>query len=143
MSPDESAFRSLTRSWFIHSALFDILQKIARQDAVVVITTDHGSILSKKATLVRANKQTSTNLRYKFGENITSDKKHSYHVSNPLDLRLPREGPSKNYVFAKENYYFVYPTEFHKYEKQFRGSFQHGGISLEEMIVPCITLEPK
>ena len=143
MSPDESAFRSLTRSWFIHSNLFEILQKIARQDTVVVITTDHGSILSKRATLVRANKQTSTNLRYKFGENITSDKKHSYHVRNPLDLRLPREGLSKNYVFAKENYYFVYPTEFHKYEKQFRGSFQHGGISLEEMIVPCITLEPK
>ena len=143
MSPNESAFRSITRSWFIHSALFKILQKIVRQNAVVVITTDHGSMLSKKAMLVRANKRTSTNLRYKFGENISIDKKHSYHVSNPLDLRLPAESPSKNYVFAKENYYFVYPTEFHKYEKQFRGSFQHGGISLEEMIVPCITLESK
>ncbi|MDZ7859490.1 MAG: bifunctional response regulator/alkaline phosphatase family protein [Candidatus Krumholzibacteriota bacterium] len=143
ISPDESAFRSLTRSWFIHSVLFEILKKIVRQDATVLITTDHGSILSKKAALIRANKKTSTNLRYKFGENISSDKKYCYHVSNPVDLRLPAESPSKNYVFAKENYYFVYPTDFHKYEKQFRGSFQHGGISLEEMIVPCVTLESK
>jgi hypothetical protein len=99
--------------------------------------------LSKKATLVHANKKTSTNLRYKFGENISSDRKYSYHVRNPIDLRLPSESSAKNYVFAIENYYFVYPTEFNKYKKQFRGSFQHGGISLEEMIVPCITLMSK
>ncbi len=143
IAPDESAFRSLMKSWFLHSAIYEILRKIARQGAVVVITTDHGSVLCRRAALVRANRDTSTNLRYKFGENINCEAKNCYHVSNPPDLRLPTESPSKNYVFAKENFYFVYPTDFHKYERQYRETFQHGGISLEEMIVPCVTLNPK
>ncbi|MBN1884574.1 MAG: PglZ domain-containing protein [Candidatus Krumholzibacteriota bacterium] len=143
IAPDEGAFRSLMRTWFAHSALYDILQRIADHGASVVITTDHGSILGKKASLVHGNRDTSTNLRYKFGENINGDPRQTLLVRRPADFRLPAEGPSKNYIFAKENYYFVYPTKFHEYEKQYLGTFQHGGISLEEMIIPVITLEPK
>ena len=131
------------RSWFTHSALFEILQKISKQDAVTYITTDHGSILGQKASLVHGNRDTSTNLRYKFGENINSDSKQTLVVRRPHEYKLPAESPSKNYIIAKENYYFVYPTKFHEYEKQYQGTFQHGGISLEEMIVPIVALTSK
>jgi CheY-like chemotaxis protein len=143
IAPNEGAFRSLMRSWFSHSALFEILQKISRLGATVVITTDHGSILGQKASLVHGNRETSTNLRYKFGENINGDPKQTLLVRRPGEFRLPAESPSKNYILARENYYFVYPTRFHEYEKQYQGTFQHGGISLEEMVVPCITLTPR
>lgn len=143
IAPDESAFRSLMRSWFVHSALFDILQRIAKHGATVVITTDHGSVLGARASLVHGNRDTSTNLRYKFGENINGDPRQTLLIRKPLDYRLPAESPSKNYILAKENYYFVYPTKYHEYERQYLGTFQHGGISLEEMIVPCITLTPR
>lgn len=143
IAPNESAFRSLMRSWFTHSALFDILQRISKHEATVIITTDHGSILGQKASLVHGNRETSTNLRYKFGENINCDPKQTLMVRRPREFMLPAESPSKNYILARENYYFVYPTRFHEYEKQYHGTFQHGGISLEEMIVPCITMTPR
>ncbi|HSG26871.1 MAG TPA: bifunctional response regulator/alkaline phosphatase family protein [Candidatus Krumholzibacterium sp.] len=143
IAPDERAFRSLMRSWFTHSALFDILQQISRHNATVIITTDHGSILGQKASLVHGNRDTSTNLRYKFGENINGDPKQTLMLRKPVDYKLPAESPSKNYILAKENYYFVYPTRFHEYERQYQGTFQHGGISLEEMIIPCITMRPR
>ena len=131
------------KSWFQHSALFEILRAISSQDAVVVLTSDHGSILGRKATTVYGNRETSTNLRYKFGNNIGCDERHALKVKDPEEFRLPRDSLSKNYIFAKENYYFVYPTRFHEYERQYRDTFQHGGISLEEMIVPCGVLTPK
>lgn len=109
----------------------------------MVITTDHGSVLSRKSTMVKANRETSTNLRYKFGENITCNRKQAYYVENPREIKLPAESPAKNYIFAKSNYYFVYPTNYHKYERQYKDTFQHGGISLEEFIIPCITLKPR
>ena len=143
IAPDESAFRSLMRSWFSHSALLEILHKVSKHEAVVVITTDHGSILGQKASLVHGNRDTSTNLRYKFGENINGDQKQTLLIRKPKDFKLPSESPSKNYIIAKENYYFVYPTRFHEFEKQYHGTFQHGGISLEEMIIPCMILTPK
>jgi len=143
IAPNEGAFRSLMRSWFSHSALFEILRKMSRHDADVIITTDHGSILGQKASLVHGNRETSTNLRYKFGENINCDQKQTLLIRKPEEYRLPSESPSKNYILAKENYYFVYPTNYHEYERQYQGTFQHGGISLEEMIIPCITLVPR
>ncbi len=143
IAPDESAFRSLMRSWFIHSALFEILQRVARHGATVVITTDHGSILGARASLVHGNRDTSTNLRYKFGENINGDPRQTLLIKRPLDFKLPAEGPAKNYILAKENFYFVYPTNFRQYERQFFGSFQHGGVSLEEMILPIVHLVPR
>ncbi|KPJ61622.1 MAG: response regulator [Latescibacteria bacterium DG_63] len=143
LAPDESAFRSLMRSWFSHSVLFDTMKAMAQQDAVVVLSTDHGSVLGKRAALVYGDRETSSNLRYKFGKNLVCDESEAVRVRAPRQFKLPDDILNKNYIFAKEDYYFVYPTKFHEYERQYRGSFQHGGISLEEMILPCITLEPK
>ncbi|MBN2564101.1 MAG: response regulator [Candidatus Eisenbacteria bacterium] len=143
IAPDEPAFRSLVRSWFNHSALYDIIREMGRQGATVVVTTDHGAVLGRRAALIRGNRDTSTNLRYKFGSNLGFDERETFLIKDPADYRLPSDGASKQYAIAKEDYYFVYPTEFHKYEKQYKGSFQHGGISLEEMILPCATMVPR
>ena len=140
LAPDEAAFRSLLHSWFTHSAMYDILRGIAEQDATVIITTDHGAVLGKRAALVYGNRETSTNLRYKYGTNLVTDEKMALIAKNPMDINLPADSLNKNYVLAKEDYYFVYPTHFHEYERQYRNSFQHGGISLEEMILPVATL---
>ena len=141
--PNESAFRSLMRTWFSHSVLRDILQSLARAGVKVVMTTDHGSILGRKASLVYGRRDTSTNVRYKYGENLKCDEKQAIITREPGEFRLPTESKTKNYVFAKEYFYFVYPTNFRDYEKHFEGSFQHGGVSLEEMVLPCLTLTPR
>ncbi len=143
LAPDEGGFRSLMRSWFAHSALFEILKSAAREDADVIVTTDHGSVLGRRAALVKGDRGTSTNLRYKFGNNIGCDEKQAVNVKEPESFRLPSEGLNKNYLVAKEDYYFVYPTRFHEFERHYKGSFQHGGISMEEMILPCAVLTPK
>jgi hypothetical protein len=130
-------------SWFQHSALFEILKSIARQDAVAVITTDHGAVLARRSSLVHGDRETSTNLRYKYGRNLGCDPRQAVHIKDPMTYQLPNEGLNKNYIFAREDYYFVYPTHFHEYERYYRGTFQHGGISMEEMILPCSVLTPK
>jgi hypothetical protein len=141
--PNESAFRSLMRSWFSHSVLLEILIAMSRAGVKVVMTTDHGSILGRKASLVHGRRDTSTNTRYKFGDNLKGDDKQAIIVRDPKEYRLPAESQTKNYLFAKEYFYFVYPTNFREYEKHYAGSFQHGGISLEEMVLPCLTLTPR
>lgn len=143
IAPDESAFRSVVRSWFSHSVLRDILRELARKKVKVVLTTDHGSVLGRRSSLVYGRRDTSTNLRYKFGDNLKCDEKQAIVTRKPDVFRLPSESKTKSYLFAKEYYYFVYPTNFREYEKQFQGSFQHGGASLEEMILPCLTASPK
>ena len=143
LAPDEGGFRSLMRSWFTHSSLFEILKSVAKEDAAVIITTDHGSVLGKRAALVKGDRETSTNLRYKFGNNIGCDERQAVNVKDPEDFKLPSEGLNRNYLMAKEDYYFVYPTRFHEFEKHYKGSFQHGGISMEEMVIPCSVLTPK
>jgi len=143
LAPDEAAFRSLVRSWFNHSALYHILAEMARHGATVVLTTDHGAVLGRRAALIRGNRDTSTNLRYKFGSNLGCDEKETFLIKDPARYKLPSDGASKQYAIAKEDYYFVYPTEFHRYERQYRGSLQHGGISLAEMILPCAVMLPR
>ena len=143
MAPDEAAFRTLMKSWFMHSSLYDVLKQLARWDCKVVITTDHGAILGGKGTVARGRRDASTHLRYKYGENLGCEAKAAVKVDRPEDYRLPRFTRYTNYIFAREDYYFVYQTNFHEYERQFRGSFQHGGISLEEMILPVAILTPK
>jgi CheY-like chemotaxis protein len=143
MLPDESAYRSFTRSWFMHSPLYDILKAISLQDVTVVVTTDHGSILGRRSAVALGDRATSTNVRYKFGTNLNCDERQAVRVKDPLDFRLPAGGVNKNYIIAKEDYYFVYPTNFHEYERHYKHSFQHGGISMEEMILPCVTMTPK
>jgi CheY-like chemotaxis protein len=142
LAPDEVAFRAVLRAWFAHSPLFDVMKALSQQDGVVVLTTDHGAILGRRAAMVHGNRETSTNLRYKYGTNLTGDARQSINVKDPAAWRLP-PGHNKNYLLAREDYYFVYPTRFHEYEKAFFGTFQHGGVSLEEMVVPCATLTPK
>lgn len=143
IAPDEAAFRSVIRSWFAHSVLLRILREAACKNVKVVMTTDHGSILGKRASLVHGRRDTSTNLRYKFGDNLKCDEKQAIITRKPAEFRLPAESRTKTYLFAKEYYYFVYPTNFREYEKQYLGSFQHGGATLEEMVLPCLTLTPK
>ncbi|HER00391.1 MAG TPA: response regulator [candidate division Zixibacteria bacterium] len=143
IAPDESAFRSLMRSWFMHSSLFTILKYLSTVDCKVVITTDHGSILANKETTVKGRKEASTNLRYKYGDNLNCNPREVMLVKNPEDIRLPRFGVSTTYIFAKEDYYLVYPTQYHHYVSKYANTFQHGGISLEELILPVITLTPR
>ncbi len=143
IAPDESAYRSLTQSWFLHSSFLGMLRALSRARKVtVLITTDHGSIRSLRGTKVLGDREASTNLRYKFGRNLKSEDKAAITVKDPLEFRLPRRGVATNYIIAKEDYFFVYPTDYHKYLAQYRDSFQHGGVSMEEMILPVIKLEP-
>ncbi|OQB39454.1 MAG: Alginate biosynthesis transcriptional regulatory protein AlgB [Candidatus Latescibacteria bacterium ADurb.Bin168] len=143
ITPDEASFRSLTVSWFSRSALFEILKWISRTDSTVIVTTDHGSVLGTRATIARGNRETSTNLRYKSGTNLQCDPKEALLVRDPLTFGLPRFTPSTNFIIAKEDFYFVYPTRANEFGRHYRNSFQHGGISLEEMILPVVTLTPR
>lgn len=144
IAPDEAAYRSLTRSWFQHSALFGMLKTLSTQKNVtVVLTSDHGSVRCLRGSKVIADREASTNLRYKFGRNLRVDERQAVFVKNPKDYKLPRASVTTNYVLAKEDYYFVYPTDYHKYLNQYRDSFQHGGISMEEMMLPVVKLTPK
>jgi len=143
LAPDEAAFRAVMKAWFEHSPLYEIFRALATQDCVVVLTTDHGAVLSRRAALVYGNRETSTNLRYKFGINLNADAKQAVILRHPREFMLPDDGVNKNYLLAREDYYFVYPTRFHEFERQYRGSFQHGGISIEEMVLPLVTLRPR
>ena len=143
IAPNESSYRSLTRSWFEHSSIYKIFQKLAKKDVTIFVTSDHVSIRFMRCTKVLGDRETSTNLRYKYGRNLKVDNKHAFFVKNPLDGKLPKRNFNINYIVAKEDYYFVYPTNYHKYLSYYRDSFQHGGISLEEMVLPIVKLEPK
>jgi hypothetical protein len=143
LAPDEAAFRAVMKAWFTHSALFDIFRALAAQNCTVVLTSDHGAVLGRRAALVYGDRDTSTNLRYKFGLNLNTDAKQAVILRKPMDFMLPDDGVNKNYLLAREDFYFVYPTRFHEFERHFRGSFQHGGISLEEMVLPLLTLTPR
>jgi hypothetical protein len=143
MTPDEAAYRSLTRPWFVHSSLFRVLRYLSTQDCTVVLTSDHGSVWGTRGTIARGRKDTSTNLRYKYGDNLNCNTKEALLIKDPLQYKLPRYTMSTTYILAKEDFYFVYPTHYAEYEKQYKNSFQHGGISLDEMILPVITMTPK
>lgn len=143
MAPDESAFRSLTRSWFSHSSLFELLRRLSETDSTVVLTSDHGCVMSNRATVAYGNRETSTNLRFKVGKNLRCDTRHAIHIKEPADYGLPSLGLGTHYMIAQEDYYFVYPTRFHEFQRQFANSFQHGGISMEEMILPVAVMKGK
>ncbi len=144
IAPDEAAYRSLTNSWFKHSSLLATFQVIAKmKNAKIIITTDHGSIRALRGAKVLGDREASTNLRFKFGRNLKVDDKHAIFVKNPADYKLPKRGLTISYIIAKEDYYFVYPTDYHKYLSHYKDTFQHGGISMEEMILPVITMENK
>ncbi len=143
IAPDESAYRSLTRSWFQHSSLWGILRGLSAHDVTIVLTTDHGAIRCLRASQAIGDRETSTCLRYKIGRNVKAEAKASITISELQRYRLPKHSPIENLVLAKEDYYFVYPTDYHHYANKYRDSFQHGGVSLEEMILPVVILNPK
>lgn len=143
LAPDESAYRSLTKSWFLHSSLWELLQKLSQQKVRVAITTDHGTIRVKRPFKIVGDKNVNTNLRYKQGKNLSYEEKDIYEVKKPEKIFLPKPNISTTYVFAIEDYFFAYPNNYNYYVSYFKDTFQHGGISLEEMIVPFIWLSPK
>jgi CheY-like chemotaxis protein len=143
LAEDEAAYRSITASWFEHSPLFEALKRIAQKPSRLVITTDHGSIRVQDAVKIIGDKATSTNLRYKQGKNLSYDESELFTIKDPAEAYLPKQNVSSRFVFAYENYFMAYPNNFNYHVKLYQNSFQHGGISLEEMIVPFIVLENK
>ena len=144
LAPDERAFRSITEAWFQHSSLLQMFKELADEDVTIVVTTDHGSVRSLRDTKVFGDRDTATNLRYKYGRNLNAeDDSAVIHISNARDYKLPAVGHASDYLIAREDYYFVYPTNYHKYQNRYKDTFQHGGASLEEMILPVATLTPK
>jgi hypothetical protein len=143
LASDESAYRSLTLSWFNHSLLLDLLKLLAENKVKVVLTTDHGSIRVDNAQKVVGDRETNTNLRYKLGRNLAYKSKAIYDIKNPLSIYLPSRNVSTSYIFATNTDFFAYPNNYNYYAQYYRNTFQHGGISLEEMIIPVVTLNPK
>jgi hypothetical protein len=136
LAPDEAAYRSITKSWFEHSPLIEALKKISQKPARLIITTDHGTIRVKNPSKVIGDRSVNSNLRYKQGKNLNYQAKDVFEVKNPIDALLPRVNVSQTFIFAKEDTYFVYQNNYNQYVNYFADTFQHGGISLEEMLIP-------
>ncbi|PTX10680.1 response regulator receiver domain-containing protein [Pontibacter mucosus] len=143
LAPDESAYRSITKSWFLHSPLFDTLKMIAEKKGRLVITTDHGTIRVKRPFKIIGDRNTNTNLRYKHGKNLGYTDKDVFTVRKPERFFLPKANVSTTFVFAIEDYFFAYPNNYNYYVNYYKDTFQHGGVSLEECIIPYVTLTPK
>lgn len=143
LASDDAAYRSLTYSWFNHSPLRDIMKNIAAVGGKMIITTDHGTIKVGEPSKVIGDKNTTTNLRYKQGKSLTYQGKDVFLLRNPADAFLPRQHVSSIFLFIKENKFFAYPNNYNHYVSYYRNTFQHGGISLEEMIIPFVNLSPK
>lgn len=144
IAPDPEAFRSLTRSWFLHSALHDLLREASRHGVRVVLTTDHGSVHCLRPATVYARRDATQNLRYKFGNNIQAeDPETAFREVDLPSIGLPHMGTNVAALMAVEDYYFVYPTKLREYQSRYYGAFLHGGISLEELILPVVTLTPR
>jgi hypothetical protein len=143
LADDDSAYRSLTASWFSHSPLKEIMKQIAKQKANLIITTDHGTINVNKPSKVIGDRNVSANLRYKQGRNLDYQKSDVFEMANPLDYYLPIQNVSSKYIFAKEDMYFVYQNNYNQFVQFYKNTYQHGGISMEEMLIPVITLKSK
>ncbi len=143
LAPDEAAYLSLTKSWFEHSSLFDLLRFLSQKKVRTIITTDHGTIKVKRPFKIVGDRNVNSNLRFKVGKNLGFEERNVAIVRNPDDFHLPKQNVSSSYVFAIEDYFFAYPNNYNYYVKYFTDTFQHGGISMEEMIIPYIELAPK
>lgn len=141
---DEAALRDLTRAWFERSTAFDVLRQAARRGHKVILTTDHGSILCQHPSTVFARRDATSNLRYKFGQDLRAEvASTAFNTRDETDLRLPKGKLGMSYLVALDDYFFVYPTKLREYQARYRNSFLHGGISPEEMIVPVVSLTPR
>ena len=141
LANNESAYRSITLSWFRHSAMADLFRQLAQSDYQVIITTDHGSIRATNPVKIIGDRNTNTNLRYKLGKNLAYDSKDLFVIKEPQKAHLPAPNLSTSYVFATGDDFFAYPNNYNYYVSYYRNTFQHGGISMEEMIIPIVTLK--
>lgn len=140
---DESAYRSLTQSWFRHSPTLAMFKKIADLGYKIVLTTDHGTIRVNNPVQIIGDKNTNTNLRYKVGKSLNCQDKNIFEIQHPEKVGLPCPNVSSSYMFCTDVDFFAYPNNFNYYAQFYRDTFQHGGISMEEMLIPLITMEPK
>lgn len=143
LASDEAAYRSLSVSWFDHSPLQNALKKLAEKDVNVLLTTDHGTIRVQAPSRCIGDRETTTNIRYKTGKNLNFEDRDVFAVKEPEQIGLPKSRLSSTYIFAKEDKYLVYPNNYNHFVNYYKNTFQHGGISLEEMIVPVIKLSSK
>ena len=143
LASDEAAYRSIAVSWFDHSPLLNALKKLADKDVNLLITTDHGTVRVQDPSRCIGDRETTTNIRYKTGKNLNFDDKDVYAVKVPEEIGLPKSRLSSTYIFAKEDKYLVYPNNYNHFANFYKNTFQHGGISLEEMIVPVVRLSRK
>lgn len=143
LADDDPAYRSLTMSWFEHSPLRDIFDRLADEGLGVIVTTDHGTIRVDDPVKVVGDRNTSTNLRYKAGRNLNYNDKEVFAITKPESVFLPKSNMTTSYIFASDRQYLVYPNNYNHYVNFYRNTFQHGGISLEEMIIPLAKLKPK
>lgn len=143
LASNDKAYRSLTQSWFKNSPLLEIIQQAQTMGLKLIITTDHGTINVKQPSKVIGDKETSLNLRYKTGRSLTYDKKDVFEAKSPSNIHLPSINMSSSFIFAKNDLFFAYPNNYNHYVSYYRNTYQHGGISLEEMIIPFVVLEPK
>ncbi len=143
LANNESAYRSITQSWLRHSVLSELFRRLAQSDRKVIITTDHGSIRVSKPVKIVGDRNTNTNLRYKLGKNLAYNSKEVFVIKDPHKAQLPAPNLSTSYVFAYGDAFFAYPNNYNYYVSYYKDTFQHGGISMEEMLVPLVTLTPR
>ncbi len=143
LAENETSYRSITHSWFEHSPLLDIIKQLAAKKIKIVITTDHGTVHVHEPTKILGDKNVNTNLRYKQGKALEYNYKEVFEIKNPAEAFLPVQHPSSRFVFAKEDRFFAYPNNFNHYVNYYRNTFQHGGVSLEEIIIPYVVLTAK
>ena len=143
LANNESAYRSITLSWFRHSVVGELIKALAQTDCTVIITTDHGSIRASKPIKIIGDRNTNTNLRYKLGKNLNCQSKEVFVVKNPHEAQLPAPNLSTSYVFATGNSFLAYPNNYNYYVSYYKDTFQHGGISMEEMLIPLVTLKKR
>jgi DNA-binding response OmpR family regulator len=140
LANNESAYRSITLSWFRHSVIADLFKALAASNYKIIITTDHGSIRANNPIKIIGDRNTNTNLRYKLGKNLSYNPKEVFEIKDPRQAQLPSPNLSTTYVFATGDTFFAYPNNYNYYASYFKDTFQHGGVSMEEMIIPIITL---
>ena len=141
LANSESAYRSITLSWFRHSVIADLFRQLSQSDYRIIITTDHGSIRTTNPVKIVGDKNTNTNLRYKLGKNLSYDSKDLFVIKDPHKAQLPAPNLSTSYVIATGDGFFAYPNNYNYYVSYYRNTFQHGGISMEEMIIPIINMK--
>jgi hypothetical protein len=143
LASNDKSYRSLTESWFKNSPLLEIIQQAQQMGFKLIVTTDHGTINVNNPSKVIGDKNTSLNLRYKTGKSLTYQDKDVLAAKNPKEIHLPSINMSSSFIFAKGDLFFAYPNNFNHYVSYYRNTYQHGGVSLEEMVIPFAVLEPR